>query len=1034
MDEQQSLEALANILNELSEKPFDFSLHAKHVRLTKSEAFKDMEAEAVSALEMFTNYFAAGDEVWLDLLDAKERSVDLSTVNGAQEVLALYERAEEDHLSIPILKQHMDFVLNRHSLYVNGELKPDELGELFSTDWTRLTIGDIAKKAVGHLSQSCILWDRVRDWELEILESAQEPERTILVEHVQALLLDRLGTPHSNSDETLQAYSSFTTQYRSASEYEDLLVAASTKRSKVAKAFDRRAAHETAVSQPGNTLDAFVQYISYERKAKYPDMMVMTAVYERAIAEAAKRRFNDEPGAEEALRTFWTGYCDALRLNNVGKESELKVFQRAIRSVPACGEVWARYIRCLERYTDPEHAAEGRDIISNLYNQAFGNPLLLSDVEQIIPIVLARVGFEKRLIDTGMSDDDTLPTLIGVLESGIEATRKASKEGDSRLRLEKYLAEIYRIADFHEAVVGVWQSATKHYKNSYLAWTHYTDALIKRDQLEEARKVFSDVSFRKLDWPEAVWEAWISFEHLHGQVEQVDICIDRIEQARQVVNARRAKEAKESYQAMAAYTAQQSESQLAPAVSAFTSEVPMEIDSVESAATGRGTKRPAFEEPNAGEHEAQKKPKLENKPEPLKRDRENCTVFVAELPANATDQDLTELFKDCGVIREVKITQLVGTVVATVEFLDRDAVPAALTKDKKRIHEQEIAVHLAWQSTLYVTNFPESTDDAYIRDIFGKYGTIFDVRWPSKKFKTTRRFCYIQYTSPAAAQQALELHGRELEPERAINVFISNPERKKERTDQDADNRELYVAGLSKFTTKADLEKLFSTFGHVKDIRMGLDKDGKSKGFAFIEFEDESTAQKALSANNHELRNRHISVTISDPRVKAKNRNANPDTGFGRKAEITNRSVRVKNLPPGTQEGLLQQAMEKLALVKRVEVFTDKNEAVVELENAAEAGKLLLQTEPIVFNGATLQLLEESQAKTNANGPDTSGLFVPRTAASRPKAGIGHKRKVVQPIHSAPSESKSNADASSSSAPPASKKGQDDFRKMLDGK
>jgi len=142
--------------------------------------------------------------------------------------------------------------------------------------------------------------------------------------------------------------------------------------------------------------------------------------------------------------------------------------------------------------------------------------------------------------------------------------------------------------------------------------------------------------------------------------------------------------------------------------------------------------------------------------------------------------------------------------------------------------------------------------------------------------------------------------------------------------------------------------------------------------------------------------------------------------------------------------------MEKLASVKRVEVFTDKNEAVIELENAAvnfvfmswricltisqEAGKLLLQTEPIVFNGATLQLLEESQVKASANSPDTSGLFVPRTAASRPKAGIGHKRKVVQPIHSAPSESKSNADASSSSAPPASKKGQDDFRKMLGGK
>ena len=50
----------------------------------------------------------------------------------------------------------------------------------------------------------------------------------------------------------------------------------------------------------------------------------------------------------------------------------------------------------------------------------------------------------------------------------------------------------------------------------------------------------------------------------------------------------------------------------------------------------------------------------------------------------------------------------------------QESVPAALTKDKKRIHDEEIAVHLAWQSTLYVTNFPEHTDDKFIRDVFEK--------------------------------------------------------------------------------------------------------------------------------------------------------------------------------------------------------------------------------------------------------------------------------------------------------------------------
>ncbi len=182
----------------------------------------------------------------------------------------------------------------------------------------------------------------------------------------------------------------------------------------------------------------------------------------------------------------------------------------------------------------------------------------------------------------------------------------------------------------------------------------------------------------------------------------------------------------------------------------------------------------------------------------------------------------------------------------------QESVPAALTRDKKRINGQEVSVHLAWRSTLYVTNFPEKADDKYIRghfdkvstldeqdqagvDCFVQFGTIFDVRWPSKKFKSTRRFCYVQYTSPVSphvlaritrrltihckmkdsAEAALSLHGQELEAGHPLNVYISNPERKKERTDAGANDREIYIAGLSKFATTADLEKLFRTVRHL---------------------------------------------------------------------------------------------------------------------------------------------------------------------------------------------------------------------------
>lgn len=54
-----------------------------------------------------------------------------------------------------------------------------------------------------------------------------------------------------------------------------------------------------------------------------------------------------------------------------------------------------------------------------------------------------------------------------------------------------------------------------------------------------------------------------------------------------------------------------------------------------------------------------------------------------------------------------------------------------------------------------------------------------------------------------------------------------------------------------------------------------------------------------------------------------------------RRTDARNRSIRVRKLPPNTQEGLLQQFLEKLAPVKRVEVFADRAEAEVEFENAA---------------------------------------------------------------------------------------------------
>lgn len=65
------------------------------------------------------------------------------------------------------------------------------------------------------------------------------------------------------------------------------------------------------------------------------------------------------------------------------------------------------------------------------------------------------------------------------------------------------------------------------------------NAFSKQGRVDEARNAFKDIVTKNLDWPEAIFEAWISFEHLHGSVEEIEECMDKVDRAQNLLNARR---------------------------------------------------------------------------------------------------------------------------------------------------------------------------------------------------------------------------------------------------------------------------------------------------------------------------------------------------------------------------------------------------------------------------------------------------------------------------------------------------------------
>jgi cold-inducible RNA-binding protein len=59
----------------------------------------------------------------------------------------------------------------------------------------------------------------------------------------------------------------------------------------------------------------------------------------------------------------------------------------------------------------------------------------------------------------------------------------------------------------------------------------------------------------------------------------------------------------------------------------------------------------------------------------------------------------------------------------------------------------------------------------------------------------------------------------------------------------------IYVGNLNYRSTEEEIQQLFSDFGDVKSVQIIKDKmSGRSKGFAFVEMENDAEAKEAIEA------------------------------------------------------------------------------------------------------------------------------------------------------------------------------------------
>ena len=130
----------------------------------------------------------------------------------------------------------------------------------------------------------------------------------------------------------------------------------------------------------------------------------------------------------------------------------------------------------------------------------------------------------------------------------------------------------------------------------------------------------------------------------------------------------------------------------------------------------------------------------------------------------------------------------------------------------------------------------------------------------------------------------------------------------------------LYVGNLDYNVTKEELNELFSVYGKVNSISVATKDDGRSMGFAFIEFESAEDAERAIAAlNKSEFVGRSIDVSVARERV------AKPTRTFESKYIPGTKKLYIGNLPYSASEGDLTDIFSTAGAVKSSKIITDQD-------------------------------------------------------------------------------------------------------------
>ncbi|XP_058472045.1 polyadenylate-binding protein 4 isoform X2 [Solea solea] len=251
-------------------------------------------------------------------------------------------------------------------------------------------------------------------------------------------------------------------------------------------------------------------------------------------------------------------------------------------------------------------------------------------------------------------------------------------------------------------------------------------------------------------------------------------------------------------------------------------------------------------------------------------------------------------------------------------------------------------------ASLYVGDLHPDITEAMLYEKFSPAGPVLSIR--VCRDMITRRslgYAYVNFSQPADAERALDTMNFDVVKGKPIRIMWSqrDPSLRKSGVGN------VFIKNLDKSIDNKALYDTFSAFGNILSCKVVCDENG-SKGYAFVHFETQDAADRAIEKMNGMLLNdRKVFVG----RFKSRKER---EAELGAKAkEFTN--VYIKNFGDDMKDEQLKELFDKYGKTLSVKVMTDptgksRGFGFVSYEKHEDANKAVEDMNGTELNGKTV--------------------------------------------------------------------------------